>query len=312
MKTNPFIMGCCSCGAAHKAFDYKDHKLFVRMVPDAEWTKVFRTDDVAREPEIFLADSEVKPMRNSRRRFNDDSDFETVYDEFSGEYKKILRDGHSLYVSLEMKDALRRDDQAARDAKIAEAIAVTKAAMQGDGSRENPYVITTSANDTSWLHRPGYRLAADGDDDDPPRRRRKTVERDPSGREKASFEEDAALSPGEIARREWINDTSNAWRGADASQYSSADPQTGMATRAVPASSASGDRWPLSAGEGSVCMSNGRPGKLVKSDDGSSLVCAVEPIKATRADSMTAEEAQPVRDAAYREYVEQMQNAWRG
>jgi hypothetical protein len=123
MKTNPFVMGCCSCGAAHKAyFNYTNDKLYVRMVPDAEWTEVFRTDDAAKEPEIFLTDSEVKPMRNSRRRFNDDSDFETVYDEFSGEYKKILRDGRSLHVSLEMKDALRRDDQAAREAKIADAM----------------------------------------------------------------------------------------------------------------------------------------------------------------------------------------------
>jgi hypothetical protein len=65
MKTNPFVMGCCSCGAAHKAyFNYTNDKLYVRMVPDAEWTEVFRTDDAAKEPEIFLTDSEVKPMRN--------------------------------------------------------------------------------------------------------------------------------------------------------------------------------------------------------------------------------------------------------
>jgi hypothetical protein len=320
----PYRFCCCGDSAAnavhggcyHLVHDFygkinDDGEIEITVYGNDEATTRARTmADAAHSftsPPIFqILDSappaprKAPPMRTSTRRRRIRDENRDAFDE-----NGILRDGHSIRVSLMDAEASRGARFTVTDTdKIAEAVRITQAAMKGDGSRENPYVITTSANDDIFAdHKPGWRT-------DDGKRRRKTVERDPLGREKASFEEDA-LSPGEIARREWITDTENAWKN-DASQYSSADPQTGMATRAIPTTSASGDRWPLSAGEGSVCMSNGRPGKLVKSDDGSSLVCAVEPIKATRADSMTAEEAQPVRDAAYRQYVEQMQNAWKG
>jgi hypothetical protein len=196
--------------------------------------------------------------------------------------------------------------------------------MKGSGTAADPYIINTSAGDTQFtdaqlaLHKPGYRYS-DSNGDDPPRRRRKTTYRDPLGRETGSSESNdalAGLTPSERARAEQMIADSNAWKN-DASQYSTADPQTGMATRAIPASSATGDRWPLAAGAGNPCTSNGRPGTLVKSEDGSCLVCQVEPIRATRADavtprSMTAEEAQPARDAAYQQYCDEIRNAWRG
>jgi hypothetical protein len=145
------------------------------------------------------------------------------------------------------------------------------------------------------------------------RRRRKTIFRDPEGREQGSSESDdaALMNDTERAFKEMLHDTQNAWRRTDD-------------MRAVPTSSATGDRWPLSAGEGNPCMTNGRPGTLVKSEDGTCLECSVVPIQATRSgrslpnvprtrlDSMSQEDASKITDAAWREAVEQSQNAWRG
>jgi hypothetical protein len=223
--------------------------------------------------------------------------------------------GHTFRVSLfdaETARSRRYAGSSITDAtKVAEAKAITEALvatqlalMQGGGSRENPYIISTSVNDTGWLHRPGYRLSDNSNDDDPPRRRRKTTERDPMGREKAAFEKDA-LNATEVAYRDYLSDTQNAWR-TDAVL-----PNQGASTRAIPASSATGDRWPLSAGAGNPCNTNGRPGKLAKSEDGSCLVCAVDPIQATRADAMTAADAARINTAAYEEMCTQLREAWR-
>jgi hypothetical protein len=114
-----------------------------------------------------------------------------------------------------------------------------------------------------------------------------------------------ALSPGEIARREWINDTANAWRTDDA--------------RALRMTPPPGGYYPKEAGVGTTCNLNGEAGVLQPDPDGTGfLVCKViSRIGPTRADAapprtMSAEDAQLVRDQAWREYVGQTQNALRG
>jgi hypothetical protein len=82
--------------------------------------------------------------------------------------------------------------------------------------------------------------------------------------------------------------------------------------------------YPVGSGaqEGQSCTINGMPGRLERSDDGRWLVCrpvAQGPSRVDAAPSpdivprfMDAATAQTIRDRAYREYVDDLQNAWRG
>jgi hypothetical protein len=214
--------------------------------------------------------------------------------------------------------AAARIDEAKR---VTEAVVATQLAMmQGDGSREHPYIIGAQFSDAELArHKPGYRFADDTttheteESHHTTRRRRKTVFRDPLGREAGRSESNdallAGLTPGQAAPTLWMDTVSNAWRTDDA--------------RVIPTSSAKGDRWPSSAGEGNPCMTNGRPGTLVKSEDGTCLECNVVPIQATRSgaslpnvprsrlDSMSAADAARINDAAYEQYVNELRDAWR-
>jgi hypothetical protein len=237
-----------------------------------------------------------------------------------GKPTKILKDGRTARFNF--YDAQSSRD--GRDTRIAEAIKATENAIALSGTHFTDALLA--------LHRPGYRLLADADrgddyskgnapggqlpDDDEwiklrrRRRRARAQLRDPMDREAGSIEEenDSAPTAAEIARAEMIDSMTNAWRRVDD-------------TRAIPTSpGVDGDRWPLSAGDGNACMSNGRPGKLVKSEDGSCLVCELTPLDATRSgrsagdsvpQSMTAADAAAINDQAWREYVTEMENAWR-
>jgi len=72
--------------------------------------------------------------------------------------------------------------------------------------------------------------------------------------------------------------------------------------------------YPLSAGAGTACTIDGRPGRLVKSDDGDWLVC--KPVN-TRTDALPtgpiydAAEAARIKEAAWREMCAVQDQAWR-
>ena len=243
----------------------------------------------------------------------------------------LLKDGHRLRVPLMMRDSANP----------------SRGQLRGSGTAADPYIIDSGLGQLALdSHRPGFRFGdadrsagemarlermlqdseawrTDGNrytsaiEDPGPglgarsdpwlkrRRRRKSQIRDPMGREAGTISEEENDS--EIARQEMISDACNAWR----------KPPVAAALDAV-----SGDRWPLSAGEGNPCMTNGQPGVLVKSEDGSCLVCKVKPLAATRSGaskgdaapppcSMTTDEAAKINTEAWRAYVDQLQNAWR-
>jgi hypothetical protein len=237
----------------------------------------------------------------------------------------VLKDGHTARYPMHLRDsgtvrAGRRGADLVTDTdKVAEAIEETKRAMQRDGTQISDAELR--------MHRPGYRLLdSNGEsDDDPPRRRRKTVERDPMGRERATFEEDAlaGLTPSERARAERMIADSEAWRtppvNFDAGVgYSNSDPPgTGMPTRAIPTMPSGA--YPLSAGENNPCSKDGVPGRLKRV--GEWLVCETTPVGATRSGrsagdtaspprSMSQEDASKITTAAYDAMVADLQ--WRG
>jgi hypothetical protein len=341
-----YEMICCDCQLAHKIFN--------EITRDGVQLRVYRDEtETQRLRQLrdgrFTADSASSPSgpgkvntmtrsRSRRRVEDDDSIFETVYDE-DGTSHRIIRDGATLRVPMSMRDS-RRDSRrsfvralqadAENTAKIDEAkritaVAMTKEAMQGDGSPSNPYIINTSANDGLWLHKPGFRmLDSNGDPnpgpglgagndpwDRPRRRRRKAQLGDPEGREAGSIseEENDSLSPSEVARREWINDTSNAWRIDDA--------------RALRMTPPPGGYYPVEAGVGNACMLNDEAGMLQTDPDGSGfLVCKViSRVGPTRSGksagdsvppTMTAEDAAKINGAAYDAMVAELHDAWRG
>jgi hypothetical protein len=269
---------------------------------------------------LFVSDSADRKdhhmTRQERRRLRDEN---SPLDE-----NGILKDGHVLRVSMLDAERSRAGRFSAVDTtkveqarQITEAVLATREAM-GDA----PLIITTSLGDRQFtdadaaMHRPGYRLT-DGsttteEEHHVTHRRRKTVYRDPSGREAGTSESDA-MNDTERAFKEMLDYNANAYKGDAAVN------NQGASTRAIPASSATGDRWPLSAGAGNPCMTNGAPGVLVPSADGTCLVCSVAPLQATRADatgaapprSMTAADAAAITGQAWREYVTEVENAWR-
>jgi len=157
------------------------------------------------------------------------------------------------------------------------------------------------------------RVAADA-------KRRKVVERDPMGRVRSTFEEeeeeedaarfgvndalalhkpgyryntDAAAFAQQRAYAESVQRLCDAWKQTDAS------PPVGA--------------YPLSGGEGNPCTIDGRPGVLVKTDDGNWLTC--RPVSRTDALPIglvyDAPEGQRIKDAAWRQMCDEKANAWR-
>jgi hypothetical protein len=285
-----------------------------------------------RPVELRFNDSE-DPMRNSRR-FDDDDDYETILD-FDGKPARILRDGHSVRVSLTMRDALRRND--AEASRVAEAVATTRATMRGTGTAADPYILGQwPVADAYAANKPGYRYAdasstsystgdpgpGDGAGSDPwdrpRRRRRRTQAREPLGRESGSTvtEEEndslAGLSASERARAEWILSDAQAWRTTDA-QVTDLSP-----LRDVPPP---GGLFPPSA-EGQVCDLTGARGVVTKGTDGRCYCRPLPAIGTTRADSaagdaapprtMSQEDATRINDQAWREAVADLHNAWKG
>jgi hypothetical protein len=265
-------------------------------------------------------------MRNApRRRFDDDDDFETVIG-YDGKPCRILKDGHSLHVSMEMRDSLRRNDQTARGGrryadpvtdtdKVTEAVAITTAIETTRRAMEMTGAALTDAE--AALHRPGFRDAAtyetedpgpglgDGNDpfDRPRRRRRKAQMRDPMGREAGTISEEendslAGLSPSERARAERALEDSQAWR-TDA--------------RALQATPAPGGYYPTTAGVGAACMLNGEAGVLQPDPDGSGfLVCkVVSRVGPTRSGTSAGDSVNDARAEAWKEMCEYTFNAWR-
>jgi hypothetical protein len=141
-------------------------------------------------------------------------------------------------------------------------------------------------------------------------KRRKTVQYDPQGRVKSTFEEEEAAdgmtfdahrpgyrfsadaddSEAQKAYREYVDRQSNAWK-----------------TRDAPAGA-----YPLSAGEGNPCTIDGRPGALERRDDW--LVCVANG-ESSNSDTvprtMDAATAQRIRDQAWEEMCERQRNAWK-
>jgi len=144
-------------------------------------------------------------------------------------------------------------------------------------------------------------------------KRRKTTQCDPFGRVKSTFEEeeaDAMMTDAELALhrpgyrtsttvnddeavkayREYVDAQCNAWKKRDAQPPGS---------------------YPLSAGEGSACTVDGRPGTLVR--EGDWLVC--RPTQRTDAAPtgpvFDAAEGQRIKDAAWQQMVDEQREAWR-
>jgi hypothetical protein len=270
------------------------------------------------------APRKAQQMRTSTRRRRILDENRDALDE-----NGILKDGHSIRVSMMDAEASRgaRRFTITDSDKIAEAIAITKAAMKGTGTAADPYIINTGATQFSdaqlALHKPGYRYRFNDDtvtteeEHHHTRRKRKTIYRDSEGREAGTAETGDAINETEKAYSEMLDHLHNGWKtppATDAGVGYAANGYEGMPTRAIPTMPAGA--YPLSAGEGNLCSKDGSPGRLKRV--GEWLVCETTPVGATRADSaprvdsMSAEEAQPIRDQAYEQYVNEIRNAWRG
>jgi hypothetical protein len=108
----------------------------------------------------------------------------------------------------------------------------------------------------------------------------------------------AGVDPRTFFYEQGVREMCDAWRGDAA------------AVQNLPAG-----RYPLSAGEGNPCTIDGAAGTLQR--DGQYLVCRAKPaIGPTRADSMpsrsmSAADAQRIKDEAYNEMVSDLTNAWK-
>jgi hypothetical protein len=330
-----YEMICCDCQLAHKIFN--------EITRDGVQLRVYRDEtETQRLRQLrdgrFTADSasspsgpgKVQTMRTRRRYRDDNADAWEDTIGLDGKPTKILKDGRTARFNF-------FDAQSSRDAnnaRIAEAIKVTEAAIILSGSQFTDAQLAA--------HRPGFRYAdANGDNtysqgnapggklpDDEwerhERRRRRSkrwVERDPMGRLSGEISEEEndhaldGLTPSELARAEMIMDTSNAWRNP-VDQI----PVQDDLLKTVPPR---GGFWPLSTGIGTPCDRDGERGTLQLDPEGSGfLVCQVaQRVAPTRSgtskpslpgtDSMTAEAAQPIRDQAYQTYLDELHSAWR-
>jgi hypothetical protein len=149
--------------------------------------------------------------------------------------------------------------------------------------------------------------------------RRRVVVRDPLGRVTGYAEEeeqaDAAFSDAALALhrpgyRYTTDATVNDDAAVEAYRRYVADQRNAWSKRDAPPPPGA---CPRSAGKGNPCTINGAPGVLVESDDGQSLVC--KPV--SRADAAPAGpvfdvvEGQRIKDAAWRQMVDEQREAWR-
>jgi hypothetical protein len=320
----PYLFACCGseqggCNLVHRLYASvdSDGDVSLQVFRDEGWTKKLR-DSRRRETEpsrpIFdILDGAPAPRKvhqMSARRYlrRIGGQNREVLDSEALDENGLLRDGYGIRVSLMDAQASRGTSD---DARIDEAKRITQATMRGTGTSDDPYIINTSAGDIFADHKLGWRT-------DDGKRRRKTIYRDRLGRETGSSESNDSLNPTEVAYSEMLDDLQNAWR-TDASGYSNV-PGENAVGRALEMVPPRGGYYPASAGVGSTCNVDGRAGSLQPAGNGQLYCRPLPPIGATRADaagdsvprSMTAEEAQSLRDAAWREYVEQTQNAWKG
>jgi hypothetical protein len=292
--------------------------------------------DAAANHKIFTTDSAPAPrkvhkMRATRRpRYLRAGDHKEVRDSEALDESGLLRDGYGIRFSMTDAETSRAGRTAAVDtAKIDEAKRITQAVvatqlamMQGDGSREHPYILGTQFSDAELArHKPGYRFSDDTvtteEEHHQTRRKRRTVYRDPQGREQGTAETADAMNATEQAYSEMLDDLQNGWKkppvNFDATATASRRPEKNAVGRALEMVPPRGGYFPASAGVGSTCNVDGVAGTLQPAGVEGQLYCRPSaPIGATRVDSMTAEQAAPLRDAAYQEMCAQLRDAWRG
>jgi hypothetical protein len=146
-------------------------------------------------------------------------------------------------------------------------------------------------------------------------KRRKTVQYDPQGRVRSTYEEeeeaDAAFSDAQLAMHKPGYRTSTAVNDAAAhTAYDEYVRNLGDAWRSCDAQPMGALRYEPGR-EGQGCTINGAPGTLQRRGDW--LVCV--PTTNSNSDAvpraLDAVDAQRIRDAAWQEYCERTRNAWR-
>jgi hypothetical protein len=308
MPTNgrPFQLACTDCGMIHSLIHTVDDDGNVKMavyvdphldqLEDTEHRsgpRHFVTDAGARQPRPQQRTSTMKPRTAPRRYRHDDPD---AYGPDG-----LLKDNCAITVPLlEMRDSQRNDV---------------------------PMIINTGLPRSVYDGIPGVTASSDA------RRRRRTVERDPMGREVASFEEadasphrpgfrttDAARSASIEARDEMIRDLTTAWMSPEQKAQRTADAQRAMA-----------DACPAGVSEGAwerarmirELTDSWRPKDTDTTKEGTAapkvdglLRCRPLATKATRVEPTNpSTDAQPGTrayvDACWRSYCDDMSNAWK-
>jgi hypothetical protein len=191
---------------------------------------------------------------------------------------------------------------------------------QYDDDPSNPYDRNGILKDGRTVHVTFRDAERTRDEDDRRRGRRTVTAHEPMGRVVATYEHlDSATmradpnrvydSTGALcaARPGFVGTAASEKIRRDAYDQSVCELTDAWRTPSIPAGA-----YPLSAVEGSVCTVNGAPGTLVR--EGDWLIC-----KPTQADSaprdprqpISMADAQKIRDAAYQQSVDELQNAWR-
>jgi hypothetical protein len=191
---------------------------------------------------------------------------------------------------------------------------------QYDDDPQNPYDCNGLLKDGRTVHvrfRDAERARNGEDDDDERRHRHKVTTYDPMGRLVATYEHDALrASPNQLfdstgrlvaARPGFVGTAASQRIRDEAYQQSKRELSDAWKQPSIPAGA-----YPLSSGEGTACTINGAPGRLVR--EGEWLVC-----KPTRTDAaprdprapISMADAERIRDAAYQQMCDEMQNAWR-
>jgi hypothetical protein len=297
---------------------------------DREFELVHRIDDEGQiRMSLDVADtSRRRSMQDVRRppHIQHDIDDDTAYDEHGA-----LLDGHSVRVPMrEMRDANRNEPLIINTPfnlrREFHADGTPRNRRDGSSRRSRQADPTiTQADD----HKPGFRLG-DG---------RATVDAkvaaynemvsdlqtawmSPEQRARnTSVTADAAppagISAADFARFQMIQEMSDAWRPRDADP-NGLSTSTGASTRATASVPPVGAYCPAGFGAkpGDPCVFEGSPvGKLVERDGW--LFCEFTPLGPTRPDStsdrtMTADQAQAIKDQAYKEMCDDLVNAWKG
>jgi len=128
----------------------------------------------------------------------------------------------------------------------------------------------------------------------------------------------AGVDPRAWARELSIRETRDAWKKPPPPLLDANGPEIASTTRAMPYRPPGA--WGPSgygAKAGDPCMNNSGEAGVLREKDGW-LYCEVTPLGPSRAaptnpqsDSMTADQAQAVRDQAYQQYCSDLENAWR-